>query len=270
MRLIPSGEALEFLSQAAPRAWVHRLLCWMTFDGGLKLYSREGKVSPYCLVGEFFARHADEAGEFSGPKMDALIRAKYEDHVSNGIVGKQIHDRFYDEPNKWGAEDDPVELDGGFILFAEELDWKSGTLVASAIEGHGEVFELFFYNQGDHLGTTLDRAFYDAEISGLSFVRSEIEMLLPTANLQQSIEFFPVPNVRSAHIGRPRRWDWEGAIVAVLAEAQKPDGLPTGHGAQARIEEMIADWFTQETGECPSPSQVRQRAAKIMQMIERP
>jgi hypothetical protein len=58
--------------------------------------------------------------------------------------------------------------------------------------------------------------------------------------------------------------------MAVIAVAQEPDGLPTGHGAQARIEEMIAAWFMDQSGECPASSQVRQRAAKIMRMLARP
>ena len=270
MKLIPSSEALAFLSQAAPRPWVHRFLCWMVFNDGLKLYASEGKIQPYCAVGEFFDRLQAEAGEFSGPKMDALIRQKYEADIADRLAGQGIHERFNDDLNVWCETDEPVEVDGGFIIFAQELDWNSGIIKATAIEGHGDTFDLFFWNQSDQMGTWLPRPSYDAELSGLKFEFSEIELLLPNAALQQSFTFAPQANVRQSPIGRPARWDWEGAMMSVIAEAQKPDGLPTGHGAQARIEELIAAWFTDQSGDCPAPSQVRQRAAKIMRGLERP
>ncbi|WP_397603993.1 hypothetical protein [Sphingorhabdus sp.] len=59
-------------------------------------------------------------------------------------------------------------------------------------------------------------------------------------------------------------------MAYVVSQAQTPDGLPTGAGAQARIEEMISGWFLLESGDSPAPSQVRQRAALIMKTLERP
>lgn len=270
MRLIPTGEALSFLSQAAPRPWVSRFLSWMAFNDGLKVYASQGRIQPYCLIGEFHVAHSDEAGVFSGPKMDAVIRKSYEDEMANRIVGKSIHERFDDDPNVWGESDEPLEVDVGFFIMSEEVDWEAGRLKATAIDGHGEIFQTFFWDQSDHLGSSLRRPSYDAEMSGLKFDFSDIELLLPSATLQPSFSFAPPMASRQTQIGRPARWDWEGAMVAVIAEAQRPDGLPTGHGAQARIEEMIAAWFTGQTGDCPAPSQVRQRAAKIMNRLERP
>jgi hypothetical protein len=144
VKLIPTGDALSFLSQAAPRPWVHRFLCWLAFNDGLKVYASEGKVQPYCLVGEFFAQHSAQAGEFSGAKMNAVIREQYGPEIASKIVGKEIHDRFDDEPNVWSVDDELVQIDVGFFLFSEELDWESGKLKATAIDGHGEIFELFF------------------------------------------------------------------------------------------------------------------------------
>lgn len=69
--------------------------------------------------------------------------------------------------------------------------------------------------------------------------------------------------------GRPRKWDWEGAICAVLAEAQRnPDGLPTGYGAQTQVGNMIRQWFLDNQDGEPATSEIGQRAAKIMQAIE--
>lgn len=76
----------------------------------------------------------------------------------------------------------------------------------------------------------------------------------------------------AARIGRPRTWDWDAATTHLLTVAQTPDGLPTGKGAQAQIERIIADWFMKETNSTPAESLIRNHAAKIMRAIrpERP
>src|SRR3954471_16875032 len=60
-----------------------------------------------------------------------------------------------------------------------------------------------------------------------------------------------------ARPGRPRVWDWDGALMHLLKVAQHPDGLPTGPGAQAQLERLVSDWFIETTGNAPSTSQVR-------------
>ena len=242
----------------------------MAFNDELKVYASEGRVQPHCLIGEFHLALSDESGLLSGEKLDAKIRKTYDEELANRIVGKQYHERFDDDPNIWTQNDDPVEIDAGFFIMSQYLDWEFGKLKATSIDGHGDIFQLFFWDQAEYLGTSLRRPSYDAEMSGLKFDFSDIELLLPSATLQQSFSFAPATNLRQTQIGRPARWDWEGAMVAVIAEAQRPDGLPTGHGAQARIEEMIAAWFTRQTGDSPAPSQVRLRAAKIMSLLQTP
>jgi hypothetical protein len=242
----------------------------MAFNEGLSVYASEGKVQPYCLAAEFYVLHMDEAGEFSGPKMDALIRKKYPADIANRLIGKAIHERYDDDPNIWSPSDEPVEISPGFLMFSQEIDLGSDSIIATSIDGDSDFFDLYFWSDAKYMKTSLNRASFDAEFSGLKFVLREIELLLPSAALQLSLAFTPEVNARRPLVGRPPRWDWEGAMVSVIAQAQKPDGLPTGHGAQARIEEMIAAWFTSQTGDCPAISQVRQRAAKIMRMLERP
>ena len=127
-----------------------------------------------------------------------------------------------------------------------------------------------FFPDSEFLGTELEEPEFEAVIEGLSFEFSRIEMLLPSIELGQTIGFTTAQHDRRKPVGRPPKWDWEGAMAYVISQAQHPDGLPTGPGAQARIEALISDWFLQQAQEAPSPSQVRQRASKIMQLLETP
>lgn len=68
--------------------------------------------------------------------------------------------------------------------------------------------------------------------------------------------------------GRPQSWDWEEVLIHVAAIANTPDGLPSGEGAQARIEEIIQSWFIRTTGAAPSESEVRKRASAVMKRLK--
>jgi hypothetical protein len=111
------------------------------------------------------------------------------------------------------------------------------------------------------------KADYKITMTGLHFDRETIEMLQP------NVELAPVATGLTdtrARIGRPRAWDWDGAMRYLLTIAQKPDGLPIGSGAQAQIERLISEWFTNETGDAPASSQVRQHATKIVHVLKKP
>ncbi|WP_394659259.1 hypothetical protein [uncultured Novosphingobium sp.] len=241
----------------------------MAFDEGLDVYSRKGKVQAYGDVADFTSRLLDKVGELSGPEMDAAIRKEYRDELAVKLIGKEPFSRFDEEPYAWNENEEPKLLDIGFFLYASEIDWEDGVLKADSIPGVGELNEMFFSNS-EFLDTELERPDFEAHIEGLSFEFDKIEMLLPSMELGQTIGFTAAQHDRRKPVGRPRKWDWEGAMASVISQAQHPDGLPTGPGAQARIEALISDWFVQQVQEAPSPSQVRQRAAKIIQMIETP
>lgn len=70
--------------------------------------------------------------------------------------------------------------------------------------------------------------------------------------------------VQGERRGRPAKWDWEAALCAIAAKANTPDGLPTGHGAQAEIGRMLAQWFCDNQNGEPAQSDIGARAAKIM------
>lgn len=241
----------------------------MAFDEGLAAYSRKGRVRGYGSVVDMTDGYIEEAGELSGEKMDAAIRKNFREEVAVKLIGKDPYSRYDEEPYEWDEAENPVQLDIGFFLYASEIDWDNGIIRADSIPGYGEIHEVFFPDS-EFFGTELDRADFEAVIEGLCFEFSKIEMLLPSMELGAATGFTALRNETRAGIGRPKKWDWEGALANVIAVAQTPDGLPTGQGAQARIEEMIADWFVAETGNSPAESQIRQRAAAIIQTLERP
>lgn len=241
----------------------------MAFDEGLRAYASTGKVQPHTTAGSFTNKHFNEAGEFSGPKMDAVLRTQYPPEFAAKLIGKDSHDRVDDNPTTWDESDDPRRLDEGYFLYASEIKWDTGTLKCKYLPDSGELAEVYFPSN-DHLFSDFPSVTYDVEFGGLSFEYKAVELLLPSFDLSNSLGFaFEFLEVRR-NIGRPTKWDWEGAMAGVIAQAQTPDGLPTGAGAQARIEELISAWFMAEMGDSPAPSQVRQRAAKIMRTLERP
>ncbi|GMM61833.1 hypothetical protein NUTIK01_26100 [Novosphingobium sp. IK01] len=241
----------------------------MALDEGLQAFTGKGRVQPHTSVIAVIAYLIEEAGESSGDKIDALIRREFPHAVAERLVSKDPFDRFDDEPVVWDEMDGPLPIDPGFFLVADEIDWDAGTLMASYIPGEGDLRDSFFPDS-TFLQTELERAEFSAVLEGLSFEAARIELLLPSFTLKQNMGFTAFQAERRSPVGRPPKWDWEGAMAHIAAIAHHPDGLPTGPGAQARIEELIANWFNSQVQDTPAVSQIRQRAAKIMRMVEKP
>jgi hypothetical protein len=270
MRLISSRDAVNFLSQAAPRPWVQRLLRWMAFDEDLPAYSTSGKIQAHGTVIDIVGDLIRNSSQLPGPELDALIREQFDTEIAAKLLGRQLHDRFDDQPVIWNEKDDPIRIDIGFFLYVTDIDWDVGTIISDYIPSDSSTREIFFSASDDLLGSELDRPEYHVVIEGLSFDLSRIEMLLPSMRLGEQAGFSASQREVRSRGGRPPKWDWEAAMAFVVSHAQSPDGLPTGPGAQARIEEMIRDWFLREFDDAPAPSDVRRRAAKIMLMLEMP
>lgn len=243
----------------------------MAFDGELVVYSSNGLVRAHTTVFSLTSQLYETAGEFTGPNMDQAIREEYSAELAAKLIGKGQWDRVDDDPITWDSSEEPRPLDVGFFLYASEIDWDAGILKSDWIDNRGDFGESIFPSD-DLFGTEFHdaRSEFEAEAHGLSFSVGEIELLLPNFDLRPASGFVTERTERKRNTGRPPKWDWEGAIAYIVSQAQLPDGLPTGPGAQARIEELISGWFADETGDSPSSSQVRQRAAAIMRMIEKP
>jgi hypothetical protein len=269
MRLISSSDAIAFLSKVAPRPWVQRMLSWMILDGELAAYFTKAAVRAHTLVLAFTYELEKEAGEASGPRMDAVIRKHFGPEIASHLVGMERDSRVYDDPQGWDVSDEAQIADAGYFLFADEIDWERGMLRVSDLPNSRDRPEYLFPNE-ELLATDFEMPGFEAEFSGMSFDRHAIEMLVPNADLNTSTVAEIASGGRARATGRPPKWNWEGALAYVVSQAQQPDGLPTGPGSQARLEEMMAAWFVQETGDAPAPSLIRQRASNIVRTLERP
>jgi len=241
----------------------------MAFDEELHVYSRSGKVQAHTTVFEFTLQLHETAGQFTGPKMDEAIRNAYDPEFAQKLLGKEHGDRVDDEPQTWAETSPPMRVDPGFFLYASDVDFEAGTLATDYIDISGNLGDALFPSE-ELFGTEFARPEYEAELRGLCFVKSQAELLLPTMQVAGTSALQPDLLDWRRSTGRPPRWDWEGALAHIVSLAQHPDGLPTGAGAQARVEEMIAEWFINEVGNSPSESQIRQRASKVIRTIARP
>ena len=266
MKLISSADTLNFLCKSAPRPWVKRMLKWMIYAGELAPYFTRGKIIPFTNVLGVLLQVEELALLESGPKRDAAIRENFEEEIAKQLIGRAAEDVVWEEPIEWDETEEPHEVGAGFFVYAEELNWEAGSLSAEISDPEDN--SHLFWDAKSHLGSEFRRPEYKVELSGLCFPMDVIEMLLPSAELDASQ---PTRHVqRESIIGRPQKWDWEGAFARLAVVAQHPDGLPSGPGAQAQIEGILANWFISETGDSPASSQIRQRAQKMMRLLALP
>jgi hypothetical protein len=268
MQFLTSKEAVDFLSQAAPRPWVCRMLRWMIVDEQLWGYFSKAQIQASAPGYQFLLPLAEEAGTSTGPEFDALIDRDHEPGLAEKLKGKSAHETILDDPLDWEAEEGPEAQDPGYFLFASDIDWDTGVLKSDWLPTDPDVIEMFFPTS-EFFYSEFEHPSYSVRFEGLAFDRARIEMMLPNFKMGEVglIDRTPVGGRR--HVGRPSTWDWEGALAYVVTQAQTPDGLPTGHGAQARIETMIAEWFESEVGGSPAVSQIRKRASSVVRALEK-
>ena len=245
------------------------MLKWMIFDRELDAYAERVIVQPHSTVFAFTAELYETAKEWAGPAMDKAILDYYPKEFAQKLVGKNQHDRVDDEQNIVNGWETVGTIDPGFIMFASHIDWDGGVIEVEWIDDENLANENLFPSQ-DYAGSEFEKADFEIRFEGLKFDASRIELLLPNALFDASKELTLAGGRHKQSIGRPTKWNWDGALAYVVSQAQTPDGLPIGDGAQARLEEMISEWFVQESGDSPAVSQVRQRAALIMKTLQTP
>ena len=104
------------------------------------------------------------------------------------------------------------------------------------------------------------------EAFGVEFEKSGIDAISPISS--SSVKSPPNRQEVNPSVERPKKHDWEGALISIVVWANGPDGLPTGYGAQAEIERRMAEWFQDNQASEPSKSEIRKRAARIMNEVE--
>lgn len=259
MNLISSREALDFFAQAAPRPWVCRTLCWMITQGEIDAYFNRGLITASASRISLIIHLLDGIRATSGPEVDAIIDEEFDPEFAAKLKGKEPFDKIQDEPYEW-IPDAPEQIDPGYFMFWPKIDWEIGTLEFDFVPDERDLREMFFPS-GDFFYSEFEKADYAGKLEGFSFSHNEIEMMLPTFEMRRSGDQALSTPTGGRPTGRPQKWDWDGAFAYIIAQAQKPDGLPTGHGAQAQVEAMMAEWFEHETGASPVESQIRKRAS---------
>lgn len=237
----------------------------MILDEGLYAYFRQGHITPYTNVITFTAG-LKKVGDTK--TLDELIMENFDPEMSAQLIGKDASDRVNGEIIEWSESDEPHNISAGFFLWAEDRNWEEGTLVGDVYPEPNRREEWLFWDEEEHLSSEFEHASYEYKLSGLCFDHSVIEMLLPTMSFPDGQLPIRAAAERRGAIGRPPKWDWESALAHIISKAQTPDGLPSGSGAQAEIERMMADWFVQTENASPSESQIRTRAQRIMRSIE--
>jgi hypothetical protein len=265
MNFISSREILDFLSKSAPRAWVKRMLLWMIFRGELEPFFEEGRsvesAPAYLLIWDV----ADPA--INGEERDRLIRENYDATLAERLINAGHSDRIERLVHEWENEDGLREVAAAYFVFATSIDWEAGVLDAEIEHQSIRENDLLFWDEDDLLQGEFKKADYAIRLGGLCFEAEKIEMLQPHVTLVPARSNLPPA---ATAIGRPRTWDWDGATTFLLTIAQTPDGLPTGPGAQAQIERLLADWFLKNAGKEPAESLVRKHATKIMRALNKP
>lgn len=169
----------------------------------------------------------------------------------------------------------------GRASFPMQSIYDPGRPSLSFFENNGTISQAFWQEFRDAQAhrKTIDWAAGDFWFSVVNYAPNgdcarELEakafevVVAPSTDLSQSrLEVDTSTSVREERRGAPRKWDWEGALIQVVATANSPDGLPEGHGAQAEIGRILRDWFQLNQGGEPAQSEIGKRAAKIMAAI---
>jgi hypothetical protein len=243
------------------------MLAWMIVSEELRPYFTSGSVvGRASLISIMSPVEGFDAGGSMADR-DALIAKEWSSDFANKLLGKRLDDSIEDDHAGWSSKEEPRQASAGTVLFATDIDWEGGVLEGEYPESTISSNEFLFWDRDELFVSAFPDPDYIVRLEGLSFPLDRIELLRPTTGEGVLIHS---KSTAATRIGRPQKWDWEGAMATLVAAAQHPDGLPTGPGAQAKIEKLIAEWFIEETGDAPSASQVRQRASTLIRRMTKP
>lgn len=263
-RLIPSRQALDILSKSAPRTWCKRLLAQLIFEGHISAYAAGGHQKGYVpisvLLDDENLAPADGDAFWTAVKKRWGLGAPTENDLiitPNGTLAPITGYR-------WHESDDfpPSQIGYGYFHYADEIDWEEGSIKIASIFPNESEEDYFLPDdnmfieakgRGELLFSWLE---FKVEIHGLCFESSAIELI---SGLET-----PPSKGHQHRSGRPKKWDWEGALISIIGLANTLDGISQARGEQAKVEDAMARWFLQTTGEQPQTSQLRAYATRIM------
>ena len=266
MRLIHSRSAIDFLSQAAPRVWVKRMLFAMIHRGEITAFFNGGKIVSQVPVYALLGHYPDEKSREHTQARDKWLRENYDDEIADKCAGKGPLETIIEFDKPLSSNNEYVQIGAGFFDFAMILDWDAGTLFCDVLPERGDRSEFLFSESDEELLNSYSGyADISVNLTGLSFLFDHIEILLPSHPLLDNWIDADTASERKP-IGRPRKWDWEGAMGFVAADPATAQ-IPAGAGAQARIEDRLAQWFIDQTGDAPAVSQIRPRASRLVGIV---
>lgn len=269
MLLVPSRIAIDHLAKSAPRAWVKRMLLGMICERSITPYFAHGRAWA-AIHREDFTRIVTRNVD-AGYEIENYVETMYGAEIARQFRNPDESYISYESSNSDKNIDYPRPVSIGLFLYADILRLDSGLLtlkIDSSIVNNNDLF----MGDEDLFEAPFPATEYDIILEGLSFSFASIELLQPSLELSEN--FFSPSSASEipAEVkrGRPRTWDWDGASGFLLSVAQTPDGLPTGPGAQAKIEKMVAEWFVSETSDSPATSQIRSHVARITRSLKKP
>jgi hypothetical protein len=244
-------------------AWAKRVLSWQTYIGDLNLYFASGTLTEY-LYGFAILHQAAKAGNGSG--VDA-VRTEFGEEAASALQKLGETSLIPVRTDTWSKE--ARGFPGAVLVYAEELDWEAG---CALVKFHCEnISELEGFEE-------LEPQYRDSELTmdlaDMCFELEKLEMMAPNGEAPTGDLFSPAtqklePPVRKPGPGRRREYDWDGALLYLVGQAEKnsiaPD--PGAHGAQANIARVLADWFSLHGGKVPADSQLQACAKRALDAI---
>ena len=263
MKMISASQALDMLSAHAPRAWAKRVLSSEVYQGNVSLFFGTGEITERQYALEIIRTCCEGKDEGDLSK----VRRQYGDEVGDAVARAAPLEKVAVRTDRWTEEARQLPIQ--VVVFADDADWESGTVTATfdwemseAIEGYEE---LLMEGRLSEL---------QIDLHEMCFLLSEIEMLAPGDNTKLALAFdlfkgSVAAPARTAGPGRRREYDWEGALLYLLGEAEKNGiaPLPDARGAQADIQNLLADWFSANGGKVPADSQLQSFAGKALRAI---
>lgn len=268
MRLVSSSDVLDFLNQAAPRAWVKRMLEAMISADEMHAYFSGGTIRSEPMVAEYLKHLPSNKLEPHSAARDKLVRKHLGREIADKIKGLNWNETFLEYENDIELVDGFTRVSPGFFVYGES-DWEQGTLTVNYIPEKRERPDHLFWEAEDLLVSEFSSTDFKAKFIGMSFVFEQVELLLPNHRLDLSKSTSAPDQPERRPIGRPRRWDWE-SVMAYISPVARELGLLNGAvGSQAKIEALMQQWFIDQTGESPATSQIRGRASRLIEMVEK-